>query len=69
MKNIIKPIEPIVINPFETEKERQDSLLMKAIDIAISVCGYSGDDAAVYSMETLRRLGRYDLLPPCEQGR
>lgn len=67
MENIIKPIEPI-INPFETEKERQDSVLMHVIDTAISVCGYSGDDAAAYSMETLRRLGRYDLLPPCERG-
>ena len=64
MQNIIKPI---IINPFETEKERQDSLLMRAINTAISVCGYSGDDAASASMETLRQLGRYDLLPPCER--
>lgn len=64
MENIIKPI---IINPFETEKERQDSLLMHAINTAISVCGYSGDDAAAYLIETLKQLGRYDLLPPCER--
>lgn len=64
MENIIKPI---IINPFETEKERQDSLLMHIINTAISVCGYSGDDAAAYSIETLKQLGRYDLLPPCER--
>ena len=65
IRNIIKPI---IISPFETKKEQQDFFLMKVIDTAISVCGYSGDDAAAYSMETLRRLGRYDLLPPCEKG-
>lgn len=64
MENIIKPI---IINPFKTEKERQDFLLMKAINTAISVCGYSGDDVTSYSIETLKRLGRYDLLPPCER--
>ena len=64
MENIIKPI---IINPFETEKERQDSLLMRAINTAIYVCGYSGDDAASASIETLKKLGRYDLLPPCER--
>lgn len=60
-------VKPIIINPFETEKERQDSLLMHAIDTAISVCGYSGDDAASASIETLKQLGRHDLLPPCER--
>lgn len=65
MENIIKPIA--AIDPFETEKERHDSFLMKVIDTAICVCGYSGDDAAAYSIETLKRLGRYDLLPPCER--
>lgn len=38
MESIIKPI---IINPFEKEKERQDSFLMKVIDTAISVCGFS----------------------------
>lgn len=65
VKNIIKPI---IISPFETEKERQDYLLTHVIDTTISACGYSGDDAVLYSIETLKRLGRYDLLPPCEKG-
>lgn len=64
VKNTIKPI---VINPFETEKERQDYLLTHAINTAIFVCGYSGEDITLYSIETLKRLGRYDLLPPVKE--
>lgn len=64
MLNSIRPVAPIIPN---TEKEKQDSELWNAIGTAIHMCGYTGEDVTAMSLEVMKRLGRYDLLPPCER--
>ena len=48
-------------------KARRDHELWVAITTAIHSCGLSGEDVTIMGIETLKRLGRYDLLPPCER--
>ena len=62
--NSIRPVTPIIPN---TEKEKRDSELWNAIGTAIHMCGYTGEDVTAMSLEVMKRLGRYDLLPPCER--
>ena len=57
----VKPVFP------KNEKERRDLELYNAIATAIHLCGLNGEDVTAMTLETLRRLGRYDLLPPCER--
>ena len=49
------------------EKEKRDMELWDAITTAIHLCGLNGEDVTMMGLETLRKLGRYDLLPPCER--
>lgn len=59
----IQPVLPVFpIN----EKEKRDMELWDAITTAIHLCGLSGGDVTMMGLETLKRLGRYDLLSPCE---
>lgn len=60
----IQPVKPIFP---KSEKEKQDLELWNAITTAIHLCGFNGEDVTMMSLETLRQLGRYDLLPPCER--
>lgn len=60
----IQPVKPVFP---KDEKEKQDLELWNAITTAIRLCGISGGDVTEVGLETLRRLGRYDLLPPCER--
>lgn len=64
-----KNTEPI--NPFnmvfKSEEEQRATELWNAITTAIYVSGHRGEDVTVLGIETLKRLGRYDLLPPCER--
>lgn len=55
MENIIKPI---IINPFETEKERQDCLLVRAINTGISMCKQNNklEDILSYLRKSLEQL-------------
>lgn len=61
---VIQPVKPVFP---KNEKEKRDLELWNAITTAIHLCGLNGEDVTAMSLETLRRLGRYDLLPPCER--
>lgn len=60
----IQPVKPVFP---ENEKEKRDLELWNAITTAIHLCGLNGEDVTAMGLETLRRLGRYDLLPPCDR--
>ena len=60
----IQPVKPIFP---KDGKEKRDLELCNAITTAIHLCGLNGEDVTAMGLETLRQLGRYDLLPPCEQ--
>lgn len=60
----IQPVKPIFP---KNEKEKRDLELWNAITTAIHLCGLNGEDVTAMGLETLRQLGRYDLLPPCER--
>ena len=60
----IQPIKPVFP---KNEKEKRDLELWNAITTAIHLCGLNGEDVTAVGIETLKRLGRYDLLPPCER--
>ena len=60
----IQPVKPFIP---QTEKEKQDFELWNAITTAVHVCGFYGSDVTAKSIEVLKQLGRYDLLPPCEK--
>lgn len=61
----LQPVKPFFP---ETEKERQDFELWKGITTAVHSCGYYGSDVIAKSIDVLKQLGRYDMLPPCERG-
>lgn len=63
----IQPVQPI-FPKVENEKEMRDLELWNAITTAIHLCGLNGEDVTAIGLETLKQLGRYDLLPPCERG-
>lgn len=65
MFNSIRPVAPIIPN---TEKEKRDSELWNAISTAIHMCGYTGEDVTMKGIEVLKKIGRYDMLPPCERS-
>ena len=63
-RQTVLPVKPVFP---KTEKEKQDLELWDAITTAIRICGLTGEDVTAMSLETLKQLGRYDLLPPCER--
>ncbi len=60
----LNPIQPFIEMD---SKAKHDQELWVAITTAIHLCGLSGEDVTMMGIETLKRLGRYDLLPPCER--
>lgn len=60
----VKPIPPIV--PMNMQ-EVQDFELCHIITTAIRSCGISGEDVGIKLVEVLKKIGRNDLLPPCER--
>lgn len=61
----IQPIQPFI--PID-ERERQDLELWNAISTAIHMCGFNGEDVTMKGIEVLKKIGRYDMLPPCERS-
>lgn len=61
----LKPIQPFIAMD---SKDKRNNELWVAITTAIHLCGFSGEDVTMMGLETLKRLGRYDMLPPCERG-
>lgn len=60
----MQPIQPFIAMD---SKAKRDHELWVAITTVIHLCGLSGEDVTIMGIETLKRLGRYDLLPPCER--
>lgn len=56
----IKPIDPLSVF---TPKDP----VIDAITETLKECGYRGEDITMEIVHVLKRLGRYDLLPPCER--
>lgn len=61
-----EPIKPFNM-VFQSEEERRATELWNAITTAIYISGHRGEDVTVLGIETLKKLGRYDFLPPCEK--
>ncbi|MBO7696770.1 MAG: hypothetical protein J6T10_29435 [Methanobrevibacter sp.] len=56
------------INPFQDDGlSKEDRAIIDGIRNTAYVCGYSGEDVEFIVHKSLKRMGRYDLLPPCEQ--
>jgi len=61
---------PQPVKPFfpETEEKRENIELWRTICDIVHMCGYKGDDVTAKSIEILKRIGRFDMVPPCERG-
>jgi len=58
------------INPFQDDGlSNKDREMINAMRDTAYVCGYRGEDVEFAVHKALKRMGRYDLLPPCEQDR
>lgn len=68
---INQDIHPINISGWfsKTEKERRDRELWNAMAETAKMCGCRGDDVTFQVINTLKKIGRYDMLPPCERGK
>ena len=56
------------INPFQDNGlSQEDKKMLDGMRNTAFVCGYRGDDVEFAVHETLKRMRRYDLLPPCER--
>jgi hypothetical protein len=64
MFDSIQPVMPYIP---ETEQERHDRELWDAITTAVQACGYRGGDVTQKSIEVLKGIVRYDMLPPFER--
>lgn len=64
-----KNVQPIKLSDMfpKNEEERKAIELWNAITTAIYVSGHRGEDVTFLGIATLKKLGRYDLLPPCEK--
>jgi len=58
------------VNPFQDDGlSQEDRAMIDGMRNTAYVCGCRGDDVEFIVYKTLKTMGRYDLLPPCEQGR
>ena len=57
-----KPIDP-------NQKQAEDNAFLNGLMEGIHQAGYSGDDVTYLTVQALKSIGRYDLLPPCERDR
>ena len=48
---------------------KEDKAMIDGMRNTAYVCGYRGGDVEFAVHQALKRMGRYDLLPPCEQSR
>ena len=48
---------------------KEDRAIIDAIRNTAYVCGYRGEDVEYAVHQSLKRMGRYDLLPPCEKDK
>lgn len=58
------------INPFQDDGlSKEDRAMIDAMRNTAYICGYRGEDIEYAVHQALKRMGKYNLLPPCEQGR
>ena len=56
------------VNPFQDDGlSKEDRAMIDAARNAAYVCGYRGEDVEYAVHQALKRMGRYDLLPPCDR--
>lgn len=56
------------VNPFQDDGlSKEDRALIDGMRNTAYVCGYRGGDVEYAVHQALKKIGRYDLLPPCEQ--
>lgn len=56
------------INPFQDDGlSKEDKTLIQTIETTAIEAGCRGDSVGMTIENTLKRIGRYDLLPPCER--
>ena len=57
------------INPFQDDGlSKEDRVLIQAIEASAIEAGCRGDSVGMTIENTLKRVGRYDLLPPCAES-
>lgn len=57
------------INPFQNDGiSKEDKVMIDGMRNTAYVCGYRGEDVEFAVNKALKRIGRFDLLPPCEQA-
>jgi len=54
------------INPFQDDLSKENRLMIDAMRNTAYCCGYRGEDIEYAVHKALARIGRTDLLPPCE---
>ena len=60
--------KPVV--PFQNDRlSKEDSAMIDSMRNTAYVCGCRGEDVEYAVHKALKRMGRYDLLPSCEQSR
>ena len=56
------------INPFQNnELSKEDRSMINAMRSTAYMCGRRGENVEYTIHQALKRMGRYDLLPPCER--
>ena len=56
------------VNPFQNDGlSKEDRALIQAIEASAIEAGCRGDSVGMTIENTLKRIGRYDILPPCER--
>ena len=65
---LFNSILPTPINPFQDcGLSKEDRVMIDAMRDTAYVCGCRGGDVEYAVHQALKRMDRYDLLPPCEQ--
>lgn len=58
--------KPII--PFQNDRlSHEDNMMIDGMRNTAYICGYRGEDVEFAVNKALKRMGRYNLLPPCEQ--
>lgn len=56
------------INPFQNDGlSKEDRAMINGMRETAYMCGNRGGDVEYTVHQTLKKMGRYDLLPPCER--
>lgn len=57
------------VNPFQKDDlSNADKAMIDGMRNTAYICGYRGGDIEFAVNKALKRMGRFDLLPPCEQS-